>query len=76
MPKTDPYKVDIRKPDGTIDFAKAAALKQQVDAERAHNFATVDPKTCTHSLVYCKVDDDMHCHFCDRYMYSERHNDE
>lgn len=68
---------DIRKPDGGIDFAKAAALAKKYEDERQHNFVTVDPATCTHGLVYCKDSgEDMHCHFCDKFMYSLRHADE
>lgn len=67
---------NIIGPNGQIDFAKAVALAEKYEAERKHNFATVDPKTCTHSLVYCKDGEDMHCHYCDKYMYSMRHDDE
>lgn len=61
----------VLNPDGSINAHKAALLAGKIELERKHNFATVDPATCEHSMVYSKDGDAVHCHFCDRFMYYE-----
>lgn len=39
------------------------------ETERQASFKVTDPATCKHSMVYHKQFDDVHCHFCDKFMY-------
>ncbi len=63
------YLINVSTADGRIDHDKAILVRNKIEADRALNFAVIDPKTCTHKLAYNKQDDDMHCHFCDVFLY-------
>lgn len=54
----------------TVALPDSVLLDRAVAAResRSHSFAN-PPTNCRHELVYCKQDDDMHCHYCDKFMY-------